>query len=62
VETFVIRVWKPAEPEPDGPQTLRGLVERVRDGERHPFESGPGLLALLENALSATEGERRHES
>lgn len=48
METFVIRVWRPAEGETDSP--LRGLVEHVR-GERRPFEGPADLLAFLDTAL-----------
>lgn len=54
METFVIRVWTPAEPEHSGGPTLCGLVEHIRDGERRPFEGGRALLEYLEAATAAT--------
>ena len=58
METFVIRVWTPAEPEQDGASGLRGHVEHVRLGERRPFDGGPELLAFLETATTAPARER----
>lgn len=54
METFVIRVWTPAEPERTGEPILCGLVEHVRDGKRRPFEGGRALLEFLEAATAAT--------
>lgn len=54
METFVIRVWTPAEPERAGEPTLCGLVEHIRDGERRPFEGGSALLAYLQAATATT--------
>lgn len=58
METFVIRVWTPAEPEHDGASGLRGLVEHVRLGERRPFDGGTELLAFLETAVTVPTQER----
>src|SRR6185437_3647788 len=52
VETFVIRLWRPAEPEHDGAGRLRGVVECVRLGEHRPFDGGAELLAFLETAVT----------
>ncbi len=52
METFVIRVWTPAEQEDEGqPRNLRGLIEHVRFDERCTFEDGNQLLAVLQTAL-----------
>jgi hypothetical protein len=55
VETFVVRVWTPAESEGTGPRGLRGLVERVRAGERRPFDGEEELLAVLRSAVGQEE-------
>ena len=58
VETFVIRIWTPAERD-DDPQRyrLRGLVEHVGSGERDAFRGAGELLAILESRLEATPQE-----
>lgn len=59
METFVVRVWMPAEPERDGSQRLRGLLEHVCSGERRPFDGSRELIAHLEAAVVALIQERR---
>ena len=61
VETFVIRIWTPAERD-DDPQRyrLRGLVEHVGSGEREAFRGAGELLALLEVRLEATTAGPKH--
>jgi hypothetical protein len=59
VETFVVRVWTPAQPERGSPQ-LRGLVEHVRAGEPRSFDGGRELLSILETVVHErrrTKGE-----
>jgi hypothetical protein len=46
VETFLIRIWTPAER-----YRLRGLVEHIASGERDAFRGGGELLAVLELRL-----------
>lgn len=54
METFVVRVWTPAEgPDDGGPPVLRGFVEHVRAGERRRFDGGEALLAFVEHAVAA---------
>jgi hypothetical protein len=63
METFVVRVWTPGEPEGEGAPPLRGLLERVRDGERLHFDGGLELISQLESAVAASTGERSsHDS
>ncbi len=52
VETFVIRIWTPAE-QNDDPQRyrLRGFVEHIGSGERDAFRGAGELLAFLELRL-----------
>jgi hypothetical protein len=52
VETFVIRVWTPAEPDHGQRGDLHGLVEHVRLGEQRPFDGGGELLAFLAAAVA----------
>lgn len=59
METFVVRVWTPAEPEHEDAQPLRGLVEHVRLGEQRRFDGAADLLAFLEAAVVASTRERR---
>lgn len=62
METFVIRVWTPGEPEVDGSHALHGLVEHVRAGKRHAFDGGSELLAFLERTVAAPTQERRSDA
>jgi hypothetical protein len=39
--TFVVRVKR------DGGGRLRGVIERVKTGEKHPFDSAEGVVAVL---------------
>lgn len=49
VETFVIRVWTPAECVDDPERfRLRGVAEHVSSGERRAFEGAGELLAFVE--------------
>lgn len=60
METFVVRVWVPAEPEPEAVEpALHGLVERVGDGRPRPFADGEALLALLREAALAPRTDDR---
>jgi hypothetical protein len=49
VETFVIRVWVPAEPEPQA--RIRGFVEHVGLGAETPFASAEQLIAAIEEGV-----------
>ena len=52
VETFVIRIWTPAERDDDPERyRLRGLVEHVGSGERDAFRGAGERLAVLEARL-----------
>jgi hypothetical protein len=55
VETFVLRVWIPAEiNEPVAqPVGLRGFVEHVGSGRSDPFRGGDELLALVAAAVDS---------
>jgi hypothetical protein len=57
VEAFVVRIWQSEDgAEASGPH-LRGVVERVRTGERTPFVDEEELLTLLRRAKTARERE-----
>lgn len=58
VETFVIRIWTPAERDDDPERyRLRGLVEHVGSGERDAFRGAGELLAFLDARLDPTPKE-----
>jgi hypothetical protein len=59
METFVLRVWIPAEVnEPVAqPLGLRGFVEHVGSGRSDPFRGGDELLELVIAAISSHAGE-----
>jgi hypothetical protein len=60
VETFVIRIWKPAETVDDPERFgLRGRVEHVHSGEHRSFRAVWELLAFLEERLEMTPQEVR---
>jgi hypothetical protein len=51
VRTFVVRIWAPHEPDVEGQDPLRGLVEQVGGGRSStPFAGETELLALLREA------------
>jgi hypothetical protein len=54
VETFVVRVWKPAgdEPASTGSDELRGVVERPGGVLLQPFQSAQELLEALRAAVA----------
>jgi hypothetical protein len=54
VETFVIRVWIPAEPETDA--RLRGFVEHVGLAAETPFATAEQLVAAIEQGLLRNAG------
>jgi hypothetical protein len=58
VETFVIRLWRPAEPDDDAEHhRLRGVAEHVSTGERQAFRSASELLAFLKAPLEINHQE-----
>jgi hypothetical protein len=62
VETFVIRVWTPADRHDPEHAGLSGLVEHVGPAERRAFRGAGELLAFLEQRLAVhttQEGERQ---
>jgi hypothetical protein len=63
VETFVVRVWVPAEPRDEAPpRVLHRLVERVGGGRSRPFVGGESLLAFLrEESLASGRRDRADE-
>ncbi len=46
LEAYLVRIWSSAEPD-EVSSEVRGLVERVRDGEKVPFVGVGQLLELL---------------
>ena len=46
MDTYIVRVWVSAGPEPAKP--LRGVVEEVRTGRSAPFAVAGELIAFLE--------------
>lgn len=58
METFVVRIWIPADSEAgQAPDVLRGFVEHARSGGGASFSSGEALLASLAVLLGARLGE-----
>ena len=60
METFVIRVWVPAEPEPQA--RLRGFIEHVGLAAETPFASAEQLVAAIEDSLSRDRGSPAQET
>jgi hypothetical protein len=50
VETFVVRIWQPADDESDA--GLHGTVEYVRSATSRAFSSRDELMAIIESALA----------
>jgi len=55
VETFVVRLWQPAD-DREVQRELHGVVQRVGEDTGTPFRSAIELLALLQ--VSQTAGRR----
>jgi hypothetical protein len=56
VDTFVVRVWTPAEPEEGGFETeLQGVVEHVASGASSRFTRAAELAELL-RAMRSSRG------
>ena len=55
METFVIRIWTPADSdELSASSSLRGRLEHVSSGRRSSFRGIDELARLIEESLSAT--------
>jgi len=55
VETFVVRVWHPAQGEGGaGESSLHGVIERAGDTQLQPFRNEAELLAALRAAPGLT--------
>jgi hypothetical protein len=54
VETFVVRVWTPAQALADEvpPGELHGIVERIGSDQRKTFRNSQELLEILRSATS----------
>jgi hypothetical protein len=52
METFVVRLWIPAEDEQEAAEPLRGILERVGAADSTPFRGGEQLLQLLRAGLA----------
>lgn len=47
METYVVRIWRPAETEAAPPASLRGVVQHIGSLEQHAFVDEEQLLVLL---------------
>jgi hypothetical protein len=53
MDTFVIRVWMPAEDYGSGDgQAMRGIVEHVADGSLMVFDAPEQLLAFINQTVT----------
>ena len=52
METFVVRIWQPADEAPAA--GLRGTVEYVRAATSRPFSGSAELLQIIESELEGT--------
>jgi hypothetical protein len=59
MEAFLLRVWVPAEPEPDEAEALRlkGLLTHVRSGRESRFSGAEQLVARIVEQLSEGQAE-----
>lgn len=52
MDTFVIRIWMPAEEfAPEHGDDMRGIVEHIADGHLMVFEEPNQLLAFIREAV-----------
>ena len=54
METFVVRVWTPAETRADEPLELHGVIEHVGSAEAQRFRCPGELLELLRTKREPT--------
>lgn len=57
METFVVRIWTPAELDDPERFRLRGRVEHVHSGEQETFRGAGELLGFLEARLDQRSEE-----
>lgn len=55
METFVVRIWRPADDEIEPVPFLRGTVDCVRTGTSDSFRRDEELLGLLRVQLAAID-------
>lgn len=55
-DLFLVRLW--ADVRPDGSIEWRGRIQRVADGNPHPFDSLSELVDVLRLLLSKAESRR----
>jgi hypothetical protein len=54
METFVVRIWQPADADTDIDEVgLRGTVECVRSASSRPFSGRDELVRIIEAELAA---------
>jgi hypothetical protein len=53
METFLVRIWQPTEPDAPGDGEVRGFVQRARDGREEPFVGIGQLLERLAITVSS---------
>lgn len=58
MQTFVVRIWIPAEDEVEAAEPLHGVLERAGSAESTPFWGGEQLLQLLRIGLGADPDAR----
>jgi hypothetical protein len=63
VETFVVRVWRPAQGETGAREpSLHGVIERAGDAHPRPFRDAEELLGALRAADGTTAQVREEDS
>lgn len=55
METFVVRVWRPADDDLETTRCLRGTVDCVRTGASDSFRRDEELLGVLSAQLAAID-------
>jgi hypothetical protein len=61
VDTFVIRIWSPADHAADTGDSPRGVARHVGTGRAAPFRDGAELIALLRDLPGRDEGSATNE-
>jgi hypothetical protein len=57
MDTFIVRLWVPAESDGVSAGAVHGMVQHVATGRRSPFTGPDELIALLGDGRAVTDAD-----